>query len=1090
MRIPFARFALAALLSGACLAQDTSGGFTGRIVDASGAAVPGAEITATHNATGAVRKTTSGAEGTYALPDMAIGTYDISATHPGFKKAVRRGLELHVSDRMGVDIVLEVGEITQEVSVTANAQQVQTESSDQGGLISGEQVRDLQLNGRTFITLLELLPGVVSDMPDRTDPIATSMDLSVNGARTSAGGFGVDGGSNPSIVGSTALNTKTSIDSIAEFTVLTSTFSAEYGRGGISQVNVVTKTGTRRFHGSAYEFFRNDALDARDYFSHRVLPLKLNNFGYSLGGPVILPRYNRERNKTFFFVLQEWSLVSTRGAAVNTTVPGVAERAGDFSALAATAVVDPATGASFPGGVIPASRINANGRKLLSLYPAPNFKGPGAINFTSAAPSWQNYRQDLVRIDHNFSSGWKLFVRYIHTPSSLRNPYGGQTSAAASSRIPGINESITGRAGHNVIVNLSATIRPTLLNQFSFNYSYTHLGQKPASAQASRPALGIRIPELFPENEGGLIPAVNPGSGYAALVVSRPGLTNLMLKDVSDNLTKILGRHVIKIGGLYYFGGDQESNVAATNGSFSFNTGYSKNPIANLLLGLPYSYTEAETTVFNDTRYSMAEAFVQDDFKATPRLTLNLGLRYSAYFSPYDVNNMMSNFIPWRYDPARAPRMNPSTGQPVAGTGDRLNGIVLAGKTSPYGRLITPSAANLFGPRMGFAYAPFRSKRTAIRGGYGIYYTRPIVGNYVNCTFSNPPWARSVTILQPQSMDNPGAGVQAADSAPSLVAIGIPTRMPTVQQWSLGVQQEVFRNAILNVSYVGSHGTHLVRPVNINDPEPGAAAAARVNVNAVRPFQGYGAINRRESTGNSIYHSLQVSFNRRMARGLSAGMAYTWGKTIDIGSSDRGAGDLPPNNRNVRAERGPSDSDRAHVFTANFIWNLPGPARRGLLRHAFNGWQISGITRLWSGRPFDVTMSSDVAGIGATENQRPDIIAATSGPRTVEQWFNRDAFARPASYTFGNMGRNSLRGPGVNKWDLSLFKNFAAGSRERVRMQFRAEAFNAFNHPSFTTLGTSLNTTSARVNPLVNSFAVITNTRDARVLQFALKTTF
>jgi hypothetical protein len=296
------------------------------------------------------------------------------------------------------------------------------------------------------------------------------------------------------------------------------------------------------------------------------------------------------------------------------------------------------------------------------------------------------------------------------------------------------------------------------------------------------------------------------------------------------------------------------------------------------------------------------------------------------------------------------------------------------------------------------------------------------------------------------------------------------------------------RKGVLAVNYVGSRGSHLFRPLQINSPVPGEVAARGVNINAARPYLGYGTITVREPSGSSNYHSLQASFNRRLSGKMSTNLAYTYSRSIDDASSERGAGDIPPDYRNARSERGPSDFDRTHVFTASYIWYLPDLARHGLAGGLVAGWQLSGITRLYGGKPFDVAMSSDVAGIGATQNQRPDVVADTRGPRTLEEWFNRAAFARPKSGTFGNMGRNSIRGPGIHKWDLALFKNFKLS--DDWRLQFRAEAFNAFNHPSFSTVGRSLTTTATTVNPAAANFAVITDARDARMLQFALKLGF
>ncbi len=1082
-------------------AQEVGGSIRGRVLDPTGASVAGAEVVATHAETGGQRKTITGQDGVYAFPDLPIGAYQLAVTHTGFKKALKKGIELHVSDRLGIDVTLEVGDVVQEISVTETVEQVQTESAEQGSLISGEQVRELQLNGRSFMTLLELVPGVASNMGDRMDP-NSSPSVSINGARSTASNFNIDGGNNSDvIVGSSALNTFTSVESIAEFTVLTSTFSAEYGRAGFSQVNVVTKGGTKAFHGSFYEFFRNDKLDARDYFSHQVLPLKLNNFGYSLGGPAPLP-YNRGRDKTFVFFVQEFNRISMRQSAVNTTVPVREYKRGDFRGLgpgrdgiletADDPVIDPLTGAGFPGGIIPPSRIDSNAVKLLSLYPDPNFKGPGAINYTSAAPSIQNWREEVIRIDHNFAPSFKLYGRYVQDSTFVRNPYGGSGTTGNYTPWPGIASTQSDRPGKNFVAHATHVIGLTLIHQAHFAYARRYFDMFSTSTLADRTQLGITIPELFPENRGNIIPGIQLTS-HATLNVRGAGHKELSTFELSDNLAKIAGRHILKAGAYYFYAGNYEQKFAPqTNGGFQFTTGFSKHAVANMLLGLPYAYSEVEKTVWTDARFASLEAFLQDDLKATARLTLNLGLRYATYFSPYDRRNVLSNFVPALWSLARAPRVDPASGVLAPGSGDPLNGIVEAGKNSPHGRKLTGNNTHLLGPRFGFAWAPSRDKRTSFRGGYGIFYTRPMLGTFLDTGLNNPPFSRSVSLLNPL-LKNPGAGIEPASAPPSLIAVSLPMLAPTVQQWSLSLQREVFPRAVLGVSYVGTHGTHLMRPVNINAPEPGVVGASPGNrVNAVRPYLGYGSISYRESSGSSVYHSMQVSFNRRLAGKLTSGVAYTWGKSIDDGSSERADGDLPPDKRNVRAERGPSDFDRTHIFTSNFVWHLPrlarGPLARPALRPALDGWQVSGIARMWYGVPLDVTMSYDVAGIGGTQNQRPNVSSNARGPRVTEQWFNREAFARPVNGTFGNLGRNALRGPGVHKWDLAWFKNFPV--RERKNLQFRAEMFNAFNHPSFTSVGRTLNTTATGINPLAGNFAVVTDTRDARVVQFALKLTF
>ncbi len=1088
-------FAILFTLFTVCAAgQEVAGSISGQVSDASGARIAGAEVVVTHVDTNTPRKTTSNQEGVYAFPNLPIGVYDIAVSHAGFRKALRKGIQLHVSDRLGIDMKLEVGELTQEVSVTAAAEQVQTESAEQGGLVSGDQVRDLQLNGRSFMTLLELVPGVASNMGDRMDP-NSSPSVSVNGARSTGMSFNIDGGNNSDvIVGSSSQNTFTSVESIAEFTVLTSPYSAEYGRGGVAQINVVTRGGTKNFHGSLFEFFRNDKLDARDYISHQVLPLRLNNFGYTVGGPVPLP-YNRERNKTFFQFTQEFNRISMRQSAVNTTVPGVAEKRGDFSGLAGSAVPkDPLTNAPFPGGIIPGSRIDPNAVKLLNLYPEPNFKGSGTLNYTSAAPSIQNWREEVIRIDHNFAPSLTAFFRYVHDSTYVRNPYGGSGTGGNNTPWPGIAGTQSDRPGRNFVANVTKVIGPTVVNESRFAYSRRYFDMFSTSTLASRKDLGITIPELFAENRGDIIPSITL-TGLASLNVRGAGHKELSTFELSDQVTKTAGRHILKAGGYFFYGGNYEQKFAPqTNGQFQFtNATYSGNAVANLLLGLPYQYTEVENTVWTDARFSSLEAFIQDDFKVASNLTLNLGLRYATYFTPYDRGDVLSNFVPSAWDPAKAPRLT-NAGILVPGTGDPLNGILVAGRNSPHGRRTVNNNTHLWGPRFGFAWSPFKNRKTAVRGGYGIFYSRPMLGTFLDTGLNNPPFSSSVTLLN-TLLEDPGAGVAATSAPPSLIALSDPMDAPTVQQWSFGVQRELFSKAILEVSYVGSHATHLMRPVNINAPDqPGLLGANPGNrINTVRPYLGYGQIDYRETTASSNYNSLQASFNRRMSGGLTVGAAYTFSKSIDDGSSERGGADMAANKNNYRAERGLSDNDRTHIFTSNFIWRLPKGARGGLagqpvLRAALNGWQLSGIVRMWSGRPLDVVMNSDVAGVGGVQGQRPNVVTSTKGPRTADQWFNTGAFARPATGTFGNLGRNVLQGPGVNKWDIAMFKVFRL--REGINLQFRGEMFNAFNHPSFSGVGRTLRTTATEVDPTAQNFGVVTDTRDARVVQFALKLTF
>src|SRR5215831_1846743 len=827
------------------------GSITGLVLDASGSAIAGAEVTATQTETGMSRKAKSGADGSYAFPNLPIGPYQITGSHAGFKKSVDQGLQLHVSEHLGFNLTLQVGEVTQEISINAGSDQVETESAEQGGLISGQQVRELQLNGRSFFTLLELVPGVTSNLSDRTDP-NSAPDVNINGARSSASNISIDGGNNADlIVGSSSMNTFTSIETIAEFSVVTTPFSAEYGRGGFSQINVVTKGGTKHFHGTLFHFLRNDFFDATDYFSHQTLPLKLNNFGYNIGGPLMLPGYNRDRRKTFFFFAQEFNRIVSKGEAVNTTVPTQAERNGDFSALGPGAdrifgtaddpVVDPVTGVGFPGGKIPASRIDPNSRKLIDLYPLPNFVGPGNINYTSAAASRQNWREEMARIDHVFSDNLKVYGRYAQDGLSLWNPYGGTALSSVTTQFPGIAVTDGIRPGRNFVFNGTHMIRPNLMQQFQFTFARRVTDFRPAVDNADREKLGLTLSELFPENDGHVIPGISLGSNYAALSPYHVAHKELINMEFSDGFARMWRSHTLKFGGYYSYGGnlEQPSNVN-TGGTFSFSTNFSKNPVANFLLGYPNTYTEVERPVVSDVRFGGLEAYVLDEMRPFKTLTLNVGLRYTSYFNPYDLSGVATNFIPSRWDPAKAPQLVRSNGTITPNTGDPLNGIVVAGKNSPYGKGIANDLHGLFAPRFGFAWAP-RNRKTSIRGGWGMYYTRPLIGTFINNAFQNPPFNRSVTLNTPSYASL--AGTETASSPPTLNTLGLPLKTPTVHQFSFGIQRELLKG-VLNVAYVGSRGLRLMRPVNLNDPIPGTLPSG-TNVNVIRPYVGYGSISER-----------------------------------------------------------------------------------------------------------------------------------------------------------------------------------------------------------------------------------------------------
>jgi hypothetical protein len=940
------------------------------------------------------------------------------------------------------------------------------------------QVEELPLNNRNFVQLATLVPGVTSNLPDEIGIGLTNVvSVSMAGNRRNAVNWLVDGASNVDVGSNVTLLATPTLESIEEFKIITTGYNAEWPRSGGGIVNIVTKSGSNVFRATGYEFFRSDKLNANSWTrnqstnpetANNPAELSYNNFGYTLGGPAI-------RDNLFFFWSQEWRQISRAPA----------------SALSTT--IDPAwlndpTNANY---VAPANR-DPNAVALLGVWPQPNL---GTNSFQETRPNDQDTRQEVIRMDWNVTGQNRLMARYTHDLSKTTEP-GGLFFGVA---VPDVATTLTDVPGHVFVAQLTTTLRSNLLNEFSFQYSGNAIkSEYGPNAVNRRDAYGVNVPELFAENRNGLIPTINIAAPGPSLV-GAPQLFDNKYRNttLSNNLSWQRGNHSLKGGVLLAFEQKDEASGSETQGRFTFRAGGGRTGFQNFLTGnadglcgTPCDYAEPEREVLSEFRFNRYEFYLQDSWRARTNVTVDYGLRYSLHPAVTDRNDLLTNFVPSLYDPARAPQLN-AAGSVIPGTGDPLNGIVVAGQNSPHGRAIYQLDKNNFQPRVGVAWDVFSDGLTVMRGGYGIYYDQPLVGIFLQNAFVNPPFVASPLVLNAQ-LSNPGAGIgPAAVPATSLIASSDPFETPRTQQWNVGIQRQLYARGMVDVTYVGTAGDNLIQPLQLNQPQPQDVVAIGV-LNAARPFIGYGNIQMRQTTAKSRYHGLLMSFRHDHGRAGLLNLSYTLSRAMTDATNDRDAADLPQNPLDLDAEYALARTDRTHVFTANYVYELPFFRESGpLLRSTLGGWQLSGITYLWSGNPVPQISTGNTNGNrrGTRVNQIGDPKANLPAdvPGGV-YWFNPGAFEAPADGTYGNSERAPFRMPGVHQWDITVSKNWYP--TEAARIQFRAEMINAFNHTQFNALNTTTcpNTVASLSCVVAGSrFGQLTGTRNPREIQLGIR---
>jgi outer membrane receptor protein involved in Fe transport len=898
IRRPIIWLAIMLLLSGSlsAKAQETTARVSGQVTDEQGAVVSGAEIELTSLKTGERLKASAGEDGYYSITQIQPGIYDLSVKFQGFKEYSNKAVEFLVNDRKTINVGLEAGAISEVVSVTSEAPIIQS-TPTVGDVVENRKVVEIPLNNRNFLQLVTLVPGVTSDDTTESSIGLTSLtNISIAGNRRNSTNYLVDGVANVDVGSNITLLSTPTVDSIQEFRVITSVPTAEFGRASGGVVNIITRGGGRDFHGGAYEFVRNDKLNANSFLNNAqgrfcddgtAAPLgkrcgdprsprptlRYNNFGFTLSGPVWIPGiYSRGHDKTFFFFSEELRRIIRQPAENFLTVPSLRERTGDFS-QSSIQIIDPLTGVQFPGNKIPSQSIDPASQSLLNLYPEPTIAAatPGLDpnRIQAAAPGIQNTRQETVRIDHGFNSVHRLMGRYTHDLSQTREQGGLFNPLGTAPVLPNIAATDTNVPGQVFSASLTSAFGSHLLNEVSFNFSSNKIGST-LIGQYTGANVSLPNNELFPQNNSDLPPFIGI-TGLPTLGSNQ--IINIEYKNLNpkDNLTWIKGPHTFKFGVDLSWEAKNENAANVTQGNFGFTglqtrrTGVQSGiAFADFLLGRASSYSESQFDVTNHLRFGRTEFYAQDTWKLRPNLQLDYGVRYQYFRQPVDKDNVFDVFLPELFDPAKALKCaNATCTSFLAGVGDPQNGIGVAAINSPFGRRVQQDDKNNLGPRFGFAWSPTPKSgflsgltggpdKTVVRGGYGIYFDQVLVGIVEQNTFVNPPFSNTVsltgTVATPITLANPAAGTPPGTlAARSLQTTTAPFITPITQQWNLTIQRQFGNATAFEIGYLGSAGNHLTRPVDINAPTPQEILAASNGIAGCDP-----ALNASNNPNNCI----------------------------------------------------------------------------------------------------------------------------------------------------------------------------------------------------------------------------------------------
>jgi hypothetical protein len=1040
IKLAIALFAIVFIAQG----QTVRGVIEGVITDAAKAAVASAPVTVSNDETGEKHAVTTNSHGEFTVAGLLPGKYRVDAEVKGFSK-YGRIVTLEVDQEIRIDIELQAPG-RESVEVTAAPALIRADSSALGGVIENRMIVGLPLDGRNFYELSLLLPGVAPSAQGSAGSVRGAFTVNVNGAREDSNNFLLDGAYNgdPKLNG---VSVTSPVDAIREFEVATSTYDTSFGRNGGGQVNVVTRSGGNQVHGTMYEFFRNGAMGATNFFAPSGQPpptYQRNQFGATLGGPI-------KKDRTFFFADYEGTRLSA-GETLVTNVPTAMERAGNFSQSAVPAI-DPTTGNPIPGGALPSYYLNPIGVAIAALYPLPNRNVAGA-NYVSSPSQFDNQNHFNVRVDHALTHADNLFFRYSFVDDRFFDPFGGSGYSA----VPNYGLTIPSRS-QNASLGETHTFTPSLINEVRIGFNRVSNGDYQQNQGVSINKQ-IGLPELStnPRDWGLSLISVN---GYSPLgdeyTSPEHGTTNTY--QIGDNATWTRGRHLVKFGFDSRILQQNAYRDVQSRGFIDFTGLLIGNALEELLLGAP---TESGGATMNNPEHLRTHSlnfFVNDTWRIRPDLTVTLGLRYEFNSPGVDAAN-------------RAAVYNPATGA-LAQVG--MNGFPRAGYNADL---------NNFAPQIGLAWSPGGHGKTVVRAAYGIHYDQSSLAISEGLYFSAPYYNLNVFYpiegLYNLSLSNPFPNDFPYPYPASATAFERNLRTPYIQQWNFGIQRQVGKSRVAEIDYVGSKGTRLIDSRDINQGLPST------NPNNLRPNPYFSDVDIIESNGNSIYHSLQARFEQRLSKGLSALASYTYAKSIDDASgffTTTGDPNFPQNSYDLSAERGRSDFDIRQRLTLSYAYDLPIATGHRWL----GGWQSFGVLTFQTGRPFTVSLLSDndnsntgFSNLGYGANNRPNVVGNPhiSNP-SAQEWFNTKAFAVAPYGTFGNAGRDILSGPGLATIDFSIVKNTRVA--ERLNVQFRAEFFNLLNRTNFNLPDNFAGSPT---------FGQITSAQDPRRVQLALKFLF
>ena len=1128
-------------------AQGLTGQVSGSVLDSSGSALPGATVTVKNAGTQISRETTTDQSGNFVLTELLAGTYEVTVALAGFKTAVQTGLVLSANERLALRaITLEVGAVSEVLTVTAEPARVQTQSAERSGLISQEQLKEVALKGRDYMGHLRLMPGVV-DTANREAPGWNNLGgLSINGGRVNTINLTYDGVTNLDTGSNTGPFLAPGLDSIAEVKVLTSNYQAEYGRSSGGTINVITKSGSRQFRGGGFYSKRHESFNANEWFNNKLnRPKPIYRFDYTgwhLGGPVILPGFNSDRNKLFFFFNQEFLPRTNPGNLERRTMPTALERQGDFSQSfdstgALIVIRDPQTGQPFPGNVIPAGRIDRNGQALLNLFPQPNLTGDRQANYTFQSSYEQPRNDQVLRVDWNIGPKTNFYSRVNWGYEAYKGGWGFVLNNANWPQLPIAYEIHS----YGVVNTLLHTFSPSLVAELTVGLNHGKQTVEPLTEadreRNDRNNVGLGgLPSFNPAaNPDRIIPNASFGAGGLNL----PNIATLGVEgrypffgendiwNTSMNMTKILGSHNLKAGVFIEYTTRPAARSTVFNGAFNFDRNTANpldanHPYANAMLGSVNAYSEATGHPDANSRFTNVEWFVQDSWRVRRNVTIDAGIRFYRIGPSRSVGDQLAVFLPEQYDAAQAPLLiqpvstpqgrrglNPLTGEIlpavkigtfVPGSGNVSNGIQV------YDEGILDTPAIQVAPRIGIAWDVTGDGKTAIRGGFGVFPDRfndDIVLQHVELSpLVNTPTANYTTIAEltstPLSLSPATARTLYADYKPQYT-----------YNYSVGIQRDLGFSFVGDIAYVGSKGRRLLQTRNINavpygtsflpssiDPSTGQPLPA----NFLRPYRGYGDILVSEFAGFSDYDAMQTSINRRYTQGLRFGLSYTLAFAKNVGGTTGTTNPTVNPFLDVRA-RNYRDVGRRHNLAVNYSYDIPGISGvwdNAVARAVFDNWQISGVTSALSGETlaigYGIAGVSDLTGgAGSGVDTRVDIICdpnLSRGDRSPIRAFATECIAPPSAATnrIGTATNDEIIGPGYLNWDISLAKVIPFGGTRRVT--FRAELYNAFNTVQFSSVNTTANFTSAGVLPATTEFGQYTGARPARRMQLTLRVDF